>query len=151
MPECHQQININATDDDIYCCYCFEFNKRFDKACIERMKKMRKFKPYSSVELTSNLFLTGGAFPALSASKQAADHERRSPGWVRIAALVNCFRISGSAGGILICSAQYIGSLAGRGIMLLQDLVVYLGFLLLSYFVCTRVLQSSQYFCHKSR
>ena len=39
----------------------------------------------------------------------AADHCSRSAGCVRIAALVNSFRISGSSAGILICSAQYRG------------------------------------------
>ena len=33
-----------------------------------------------------------------------------SLGWVLIAALVNCFSIFGSSGGILICWEQYIGS-----------------------------------------
>jgi len=33
-----------------------------------------------------------------------------SVGWVRMAALVNCLRISGSSGGMLICCEQYIGS-----------------------------------------
>ena len=45
-----------------------------------------------------------------------ADHWSTSAGWVRIAALVNCFRMSGSSGGMWICCAQNIVS--GSGIAL---------------------------------
>ena len=45
----------------------------------------------------------------------AADQASKSIGCVRIAALVNCFNISGNSGGMFICSAQYIVS--GGGIL----------------------------------
>ena len=47
----------------------------------------------------------------------AADHCSMSWGWVLIAALVNCLRMSGSSGGMLICCSQYIvsgGGIAGK-------------------------------------
>lgn len=45
----------------------------------------------------------------------AADHCKTSRGWVLIAALVNCFIMSGSSGGILICWAQ--NKVSGRGMV----------------------------------
>lgn len=49
-----------------------------------------------------------GAYPAA--------HCSTSVGWVRIAALVNCFRMSGSSGGMWICCAQ--NKVSGSGITL---------------------------------
>lgn len=51
-----------------------------------------------------------------TASAYPADHCRTSAGCVRMAALVNCFRMSGSSGGMRICWAQNMVS--GSGIAL---------------------------------
>ena len=52
-----------------------------------------------------------------------------------MAALVNCLRMSGSAGGILICSAQYMGSLAGNGIVLPQCATEITFYFIIKYFI----------------
>lgn len=57
-----------------------------------------------------------GLFQAQVPGAYPADHCSTSAGWVRIAALVNCFRMSGSSGGMWICCAQNMVS--GSGIAL---------------------------------
>lgn len=49
----------------------------------------------------------------LEKGTHAADHCSTSWGWVLMAALVNCFKMSGSSGGMLICWAQYMVSGGG--------------------------------------
>jgi len=56
-------------------------------------------------------------FSFFNNSTYSAAHCSTSHGCVLIAALVNCFRILGNSGGMLICWAQYIVS--GGGITLL--------------------------------
>jgi hypothetical protein len=48
----------------------------------------------------------GKGFQVLTRVSYAADHPKTSVGCVLIAALVNCLRMSGKAGGMLICWEQ---------------------------------------------
>lgn len=81
------------------------------KGLLQPLLHRRYFIARQSMKITAamTLLVTNSINAHHTPFTYAADHCSRSGGWVRMAAFVNSLSMSGSSGGMRICSALYMG------------------------------------------